>query len=137
MRSILLGLLAVAGIAIATPVVPSASAQVIIETPGGGVRVGPDRDRDYYRRRYDDRDYDRRGYDRDRYHGCRTVTIRRDDGSVRRTRRCDYISPTHHGSGLSAIQREGLGPRRGGTRGRADFGGLAARPVGHPSPDQN
>jgi hypothetical protein len=89
MRSILLGLLAVAGIAIATPVVPSASAQVIIETPGGGVRVGPDRDRDYYRRRYDDRDYDRRGYDRDRYHRCRTVTIRRDDGSVRRTRRCD------------------------------------------------
>jgi hypothetical protein len=89
MRSILLGLLAVAGIAIATPVVPSASAQVIIETPGGGVRVGPDGDRDYYRRRYDDRDYDRRGYDRDRYHGCRTVTIRRDDGSVRRIRRCD------------------------------------------------
>jgi hypothetical protein len=75
MRTILLGLLAVASIAIATPVVP-ASAQVIVDTPVGGVRVG--RDRDYDRPRY-------RSYARD----CRTITIRRDDGSVRRIRRCD------------------------------------------------
>jgi hypothetical protein len=68
MRTILPGLLAVAGIAIATPIVSPASAQVTVETPEGEVRVGHDRDRD---------------------HGCRTVTIRRDDGSVRRTRRCD------------------------------------------------
>jgi hypothetical protein len=39
------------------------------------------------------RDYDRPayrayGYDRG-YRGCRTVTIERDDGSVRRVRRCD------------------------------------------------
>jgi hypothetical protein len=83
MRTILLGLLAVASIAIATPVVP-ASAQVIVDTPVGGVRVG--RDRDYDRSRYSD--YDRpqyRSYARD----CRTITIRRDDGSVRRIRRCD------------------------------------------------
>jgi hypothetical protein len=80
MRAILLGLLAVSAIAIATPVV-SASAQVTVDTPVGGVRVGHDRDRD--------RDYDRRRYHRDRDHGCRTITIRRDDGSVRRTRRCD------------------------------------------------
>jgi hypothetical protein len=39
MRTILLGLLAAAGIAIATPVVP-ASAQVIVDTPIGGVTVG-------------------------------------------------------------------------------------------------
>ena len=78
MRTILLGLLAVAGIAIATPVVSPASAQVTIEPPAGDVRVGHDRDRN--------RDYDRR---RDRDPRCRTVTIRRDDGSVRRIRRCD------------------------------------------------
>jgi hypothetical protein len=82
MRTILLGLLAVSAITVATPVVP-ASAQVIVDTPVGGVRVGPDH--------YRDRDYDRyhhRGYSsyaRD----CRTITIRRDDGSVRRIRRCD------------------------------------------------
>ncbi len=47
-----------------------------------------DRDRDYDGHR---RDYDRSGYnDRGGYGGdCRTVTIERDDGSVRRTRRCD------------------------------------------------
>jgi hypothetical protein len=83
MRTILLGLLAVASIAIATPVVP-ASAQVIVDTPVGGVRVG--RDRDYDRYRYRDYDSPRyRSYARD----CRTITIRRDDGSVRRIRRCD------------------------------------------------
>jgi hypothetical protein len=82
MRTILLGLLAVAGTVIVTPVVSPASAQVTIETPAGDVRVGHDRDRDRDR----DRDYDRR---RDRDHRCRTVTIRRDDGSVRRIRRCD------------------------------------------------
>jgi hypothetical protein len=79
MRTILLGLLAVASIAIATPVVP-ASAQVVVDTPVGAVRVGHDR------YRYSDYDHPRyRSYARD----CRTITIRRDDGSVRRIRRCD------------------------------------------------
>jgi hypothetical protein len=79
MRTILIGLLAVASITIATPVVP-ASAQVVVDTPVGGVRVGRDHDRysDYDRPRY-------RSYARE----CRTITIRRDDGSVRRIRRCD------------------------------------------------
>ncbi|MGB8893945.1 MAG: hypothetical protein WCD13_06475 [Pseudolabrys sp.] len=83
MRTILLGLLAVAGIAIAAP----AAAQVTVDTPIGGVRVG--RDHDYDRYRY--RDYDRHRYGAyARYgHGCRTVTIERDDGSFRRIRRCD------------------------------------------------
>ena len=85
MRTILLSLLAVAGIAIATPVVP-ASAQVTVETPVGGVRVG--RDHDYDRHRY--YEHDRYGaYARYRDHGCRTITIHRDDGSFRRIRRCD------------------------------------------------
>jgi hypothetical protein len=49
MRTILLGLLAAAGIAIATPVFP-ASAQVTVDTPIGGVTVGH---RDHYYRDYD------------------------------------------------------------------------------------
>jgi hypothetical protein len=81
MRTILLGLLAAAGIAIATPVVP-ASAQVMVDTPVGGVMVGH---RDRYYRDYDSPRY--RGYAR--YGGCRTVTITRDDGSFKRIRRCD------------------------------------------------
>jgi hypothetical protein len=85
MRALLLaGVLAAAGFAIAMPIsVAPASAQVSVDTPIGGVRVGPER------RSYRDRDYDRpayRAYGYDR--GCRTVTIERDDGSVRRVRRC-------------------------------------------------
>jgi hypothetical protein len=83
MRTLLLaGVLAVAGFAIATPIsIAPASAQVAVETPLGGVRVGP-------QPRYSDRAYRAYGYDRG-YRGCRTVTIERDDGSVRRIRRCD------------------------------------------------
>jgi hypothetical protein len=86
MHTMFYGLLAVAAIAIATP----ATAQLRIETPVGGVRVGPDRhydrDRDYDRPRNQGTvGYSERSYDR----GCRTITIRRDDGSVRKIRRCD------------------------------------------------
>ena len=90
MRTLLLaGVLAVAGFAIATPIsVAPASAQFAVDTPIGGVRVGPQRRyyRDYDRPGYRSYGYDRRyrSYDR----GCRTVTIQRDDGSVRRIRRC-------------------------------------------------
>ena len=86
MRTLILtGVLAIAGFAIATPIsITPASAQVAVDTPLGGVRVGPQpRHHDEYDRRY--RAY---GYDRG-YRGCRTVTIERDDGSVRRVRRCD------------------------------------------------
>ena len=73
------------GFAIATPIsVAPASAQVAIDTPIGGVRVGPQR---HYYRDYDRPAYRAYGYDRG-YRGCRTVTIQHDDGSVRRTRRC-------------------------------------------------
>lgn len=77
MRALLLAtVLAVGGFAIATPVsVAPASAQVIVDTPIGGVRVGPSRrHRDYERRRYRER--------------CRTTIIRRADGSTTRIRRC-------------------------------------------------
>jgi hypothetical protein len=60
---------------------------VVVGVPGVGVQIGePDRPR------YREREYRRdRGY-REREvsgRGCRTVTIERDDGSVRRVRRCD------------------------------------------------
>ena len=86
---LLIGFLTVAGIAIATPVsLPPASAQgVIVDTPVGGVRVGREREyRDYDRPRHrETTGYRERSYDR----GCRTITVRHDDGSVRKIRRCD------------------------------------------------
>jgi hypothetical protein len=59
-------------------------AQGVYIGPGG---VGVDTGRPAYRERYyRDRSY---AYERGRFGGCRTVTIERDDGSVRRVRRCD------------------------------------------------
>ena len=94
MRSFMIGMLAVAGVAIATPV----SAQLYIETPLGGVGVGVrEYDRHDYDGRYHSYDYDRPRYrsydDRPRYQsygytGCRTVNVQRYDGSVRTIRRC-------------------------------------------------
>ena len=83
MRTLLLAsALAVAGFAIAAPIsVAPASARVAVDTPLGGVRVGP-QPRDY--RDYDRPAYRAYGYDRG-YQGCRTVTIERDDGSVRKS----------------------------------------------------
>src|SRR5262249_14253322 len=77
-----LGLIATMAAGTATP---SLAQGLYFEGPGFGVGVG--------RPAYRDRDYRYRAYNyvpRDRYrHGCRTVTIERDDGSVRRIRRCD------------------------------------------------
>jgi hypothetical protein len=86
MRNLLLvGVVAVTGIAFGAP----ASAQgVSIDTPVGGVTVG--RDRGYYRY-YDRRGY--RAYGSDREYGrgeCRTVTVERSDGSIKRIRKCGY-----------------------------------------------
>ena len=85
MRTLLLaGVLAVAG---STPIsIAPALAQVAVETPLGGVRVGP---QPRYYNEYDRPAYRAYGYDRGYRGGCRTVTIERDDGSVRRVRRCD------------------------------------------------
>jgi hypothetical protein len=83
MRKLIVGLIATAGIAIATPALTQS---VYLEGPGVGVRVGPSH---RYHRSYE---YDRPRYRKYRYdsyaRGCRTITIRRDDGSVRRIRRC-------------------------------------------------
>jgi hypothetical protein len=60
-------------------------AQVAVDVPGVGVRVGEPHYRDYDRPRY--REYREREV---RYgRGCKTVTIHRDDGSMKRIRRCD------------------------------------------------
>ena len=90
MRALLIGLLTVTGIAIVTPasVSPASAQGITIETPVGGVRVGPQRqyDRDYDRPRYrETTGFREQSYDR----GCRTITVRHDDGSVRQIRRCD------------------------------------------------
>jgi hypothetical protein len=68
-----------------------AVAQGVYIGPGG---VGIDTGRPAYRERYyDERYYDRSdrsyAYERGRFGGCRTVTIERDDGSMKRIRRCD------------------------------------------------
>jgi hypothetical protein len=86
MRTILFGVLAAAGIAIATPVVP-AVAQVTVDTPIGDVTVGHRYYRDYDRPMYRGYHEGYRAYGR--VGGCRTVTITRDDGSFKRIRRCD------------------------------------------------
>ena len=94
MRGLLIGLLAVAGITMAAP--PASAQGVYFGAPGVGVGVdvGPRAYRDYDGPRYRTYDsYDRPGHRTYGYSvrepGCRTITIRRDDGSVRRIRRCD------------------------------------------------
>ena len=93
-------LITIAAIAATTMFVPvAANAQFAVDTPVGGIRIGEPR-HDYhshygYRstyRSYDEPVIERRVY-RDRAvrlgGGCRTVTIERDDGSVKRIRRCN------------------------------------------------
>jgi hypothetical protein len=85
--------ISVAALAAATVFAPlPSSAQIAVDVPGVGVRIG---DRPHYRAY---RDYDRpvvreRRIYRERDVGlrgdCRTITIHRDDGSMKRIRRCD------------------------------------------------
>jgi hypothetical protein len=86
MQKLLILLGAAAAITFYAPAQSNAQGIGIV-VPGVGIQVGePDRPR------YRDRrgDYDRpRFRDREvRGEGCRTITIQRDDGSVRRIRRC-------------------------------------------------
>lgn len=73
----------VGAMAVATPT-PTVAQGVYLGGPGVGVEIG----RPGYRERYY-RGYHDYAYERGRGH-CRTVTIERDNGSVRRIRRCDY-----------------------------------------------
>jgi hypothetical protein len=87
-RMSLMALGMASALAVASPA-PTLAQGVYIGPGGVGVDVGPPRwrDRDYYRDDYyrDDYTYERRYRGR----GCRTITIRRDDGSMKQIRRCD------------------------------------------------
>jgi hypothetical protein len=86
MKKFLTLLSAAAAIAFFAPA--SSNAQGIgIQVPGVGVQIGePNRPR--YREDYRDRDHS--GFrEREVRGGCRTVTIERDDGTVKRIRKCD------------------------------------------------
>jgi hypothetical protein len=84
MRAIMIGLATAATL---LAVAPASAQGVRFSAPGVEVDVGAQhhgrywRDRDYYRYRGE------RSYNRG---GCRTVTVERNDGSIRRTRRCDF-----------------------------------------------
>ncbi|TMI98737.1 MAG: hypothetical protein E6G97_25285 [Alphaproteobacteria bacterium] len=85
MKTLLISAAALMTAAVMTP----AFAQFAVDTPVGGVRIGEPGYRHY-------RDYDRpvvreRRIYRERGVGlnCRTITISRDDGSMKRIRRCD------------------------------------------------
>ena len=84
-RYLLAGAVAAAGFALVAPAATPAQAQgVHVDVPGVHVGVGG-------RRHYDDgyRYRERRMYMRDGgYRGCRTVTIHRDNGSVKQIRKC-------------------------------------------------
>ena len=99
MRVAIIGLMAIAGIVMATP---ASSQDVYVGRSGVGVDLGGSY-RDYDRPRYRSYEYDRPryrsyGYERRAYRradrtyaygrGCRTITIEREDGSVKRIRRC-------------------------------------------------
>lgn len=91
MRNLVISVAAVAAAAVFAPSASIAQG-IAVDTPVGGVRIGDPGYHRYYR------DYDgpvvreRRIY-RERDVGlrsdCRTITIQRDDGSMKRIRRCD------------------------------------------------
>jgi hypothetical protein len=86
MKNLFILLSAAIAITVYAPV-PSSAQGVGVDVPGVGVRIGdPDRPR-YREDRRDEREFREREVRRGQ--NCRTVTIQRDDGSVRRTRRCD------------------------------------------------
>lgn len=84
MKKLLILLSAAAAITFYAPA-PSIAQGIGIGVPGVGIQIGePNRPhyRDYDRRRFREREV--------RYgQGCRTITIQRDDGSMRRICRCD------------------------------------------------
>jgi len=87
MRNLFISAAALAALLTFAPA-PSFAQGVTVEGPGVGVRVGEPRDR-YYR---DDERVEHRGWREREVRGgdCRSITIRRDDGSMKRIRKCRY-----------------------------------------------
>jgi hypothetical protein len=83
-KTSLIALGLVGAMAAATPA--PTLAQGVYVGPGG---VGVDIGRPGYRGEHRYRGYDDYAYDRRSRGGCRTVTIERDNGSMRTIRRCD------------------------------------------------
>ena len=81
-KSALTTIAIVGALAAATPT-PTLAQGVHIGPGGVGVDVGRPGWRERRDRAYEGYAYERRGS------GCRTVTIRRDDGSMKQIRRCD------------------------------------------------
>ena len=76
-------LTALAGLVLATPALAE---DLYVGGRAGGVGVGVDVGPGYHHG-YRERDHFTTGYDRG-YERCRTTIIRRDDGSVKKIRRC-------------------------------------------------
>ena len=86
MKKLLILLSAAASITLYAPAASNAQGIGIV-VPGVGVQIGdPDR-RNYREYRREDRGFREREVRGGQ--NCRTVTIERDDGTVRRIRRCD------------------------------------------------
>ena len=82
MRNLFISAAALAAVLTFAPA-PSFAQGVTIEGPGVGVRVGEPRHEERWEHR-GWREREVRGGD------CRNITIRRDDGSVKRIRKCRY-----------------------------------------------
>ncbi len=84
MRNLFISAAALAALLTFAPA-PSFAQGVTVEGPGVGVRVGEPR------REYRDERWEHRGWrEREVRGGCKSITIRRDDGSVKRIRKCNY-----------------------------------------------
>jgi hypothetical protein len=83
MKGTLIVVTALAGLTMASP---AFAQDIYVGGRHGGIGVGVDVDPGY-RRAYREREVYTSGYDRS-YERCRTTIIRRDDGSVRKIRRC-------------------------------------------------
>jgi hypothetical protein len=86
MRNLLISAAALAALTIFVPASSSLAQGVVIEGPGVGVRVGEPR---RWEERREERGERRRWRDREVRRDCRTITIQRDDGSMKRIRKCD------------------------------------------------
>lgn len=90
MKTVLISAAAAAAFIALAPVASQAQG-IGVDTPVGGVHIGDPGYRHHRYYRDEGPVVERRVYrDRDVRMGCRTVTIRNDDGYVKRIRKCNY-----------------------------------------------